>query len=531
MNMGDGPRLRGRRTRGGRAMQAIALLALILIAAPVTALAGEKTLLPEAADPFADVVPAAMDSARDAVDRLSSVAMVVTLDPAASTIGGEMTVDWRNPAPEPLSEVWFRLFPNAFYYGDGGLAVSDLAVDGEAVRGELTLDDTALRVPLPRPVAPGARAELTLTFTTTVPADSKGSYGIFTHDTGNGSWVLADWHPILAVWEEDGGWELPEVTSFGDPTYAPAVFYDVQIAAPADLTVATSGIAVAEQTGNDGTITRRYIAGPARDFALVADDDQTPQTATTGETEIQLWTAPDGDAVTNEKTLEIAAAALRYYDETFGPYPAREIDLVETDPAGALGIAWTGLIFLDGPSLLGTYGEYDPEGLAAVVGHEVSHLWWGIQVGGDSNAHGFIQEGLATVSSILFLEEYLGPEAAAAELDAWVIGPARDLLDEGDAIVDLPLAEGQNEGIRSDATYGKGSLGFFAIRKEIGAEAFAAGLREAASRYAWDEMTPEQLRGAFASASGKDLDALWSHWFDEAAMTRDEIDAIATSFG
>ena len=42
-----------------------------------------------------------------------------------------------------------------------------------------------------------------MTFTTTVPADSTGSYGIFTRDTRNGSWVLADWYPILAVWERE----------------------------------------------------------------------------------------------------------------------------------------------------------------------------------------------------------------------------------------------------------------------------------------------------------------------------------------
>jgi aminopeptidase N len=49
--------------------------------------------------------------------------------------------------------------------------------------------------------------------------------------------------------------------------------------------------------------------------------------------------------------------------------------------------------------------------------------------------------------------------------------------------------------------------------------------------YAWGEMTPEDLRAAFERASGRDLDALWSHWFDEAAMTQEEIEEIAASFG
>ena len=151
-------------------------------------------------------------------------------------------------------------------------------------------------------------------------------------------------------------------------------------------------------------------------------------------------------------------------------------------------------------------------------------------MGGDSNKHGYIQEGLATVSSILYLNDTLGAEVVGAELDAWVTGPALDLLQAGDAIVDVPIAEGDDEALRSAATYGKGSLGFLAIRQEIGAAAFTAALRDIATRYAWGEMTPEQLREAFERASDRDLDDLWRHWFDEAVMTRDEIEKIAGAF-
>jgi aminopeptidase N len=165
-----------------------------------------------------------------------------------------------------------------------------------------------------------------------------------------------------------------------------------------------------------------------------------------------------------------------------------------------------------------------------VVAHEVAHLWWGILVGGDSNKHPFIQEGLATVSSILYLDETLGPEVAAAELDAWVTGPAFDLLAAGDAVVDMPVTEDMDPNIWSAAAYGKGSLGFLAIRQEIGPDAFEAALYDVVARYTWGEMTPVDLRVAFERASEQDLDALWSHWFDEAAMTQEEIEVIAGSF-
>jgi hypothetical protein len=279
-------------------------LALSVPVAPPTSLAARETATaPGVTDPFVDVLPESLTAAERAADKLSAISMDVAFDPDLGTIGGEMTVTWRNPASETLADVWFRLFPNAFYYGEGSLVVTDLTVNGAQVTQQLTLDDTALGVTLPSPVAPGESAVIALSFTTSVPADTTGSYGIFNRDTGNGSWVLADWYPVLAVYEDDAGWVLPEATSFGDPTYAPSAFYDVQVKAPDDLEVVGTGIIVAE-TKENGTITRSFVAGPARDFVMVADDDFAPISLDVDGTLLTLWTAPDLDPAIAEQTLD-----------------------------------------------------------------------------------------------------------------------------------------------------------------------------------------------------------------------------------
>jgi aminopeptidase N len=478
---------------------------------------------------LADVPAALLPEAERALRELSVVEVTATLDPAQSTVSGEMTVTWRNSIAESQREVWFRLFPNASYYGEGGMTVAEVTVDGSPVTPELALDDTALRVPLPAPVAPGGTAQIAMRFVATVPVNSTGSYGIFTHDTQAGLWVLADWHPLLAVVEPDGQWALPPVTSFGDPTYAPGAFYDVTLTAPENLLVASSGITV-ETTTTGGQTTRRTIAGPARDFVMVAAEQAVPLRQQVGDTQVTLWTAPDLDPAVAVRTLEIAADVLRNYQARWGAYPLRDLELVQVNPSGALGIAWTGLLFLDGPSLLEGYGERNDDGLAAVIAHEVSHLWWGVQVGGDSNEYGYIPEALATVSALLYIDDAFGPEAAREELNAWAIEPSRRLLRDGDAIVNLPVSDDQDASIRYASLYGKGTLGFLAIREAIGAEAFDAALRQISSQYAWKEMTPDELRAAFEEVSGQDLQGLWARWFDEAAMAEGEIDFLASIF-
>ncbi|MFN8662078.1 MAG: M1 family metallopeptidase [Thermomicrobiales bacterium] len=478
---------------------------------------------------LSDVPAALIPDAQQALRDLSVVQINATLDPAQSTISGEMAVTWRNPVTVPLGEVWFRLFPNATYYGEGGMTVRNVTVDGTPVTPELALDDTALRVPLPAPVDAGGSVQITMQFAATVPTDSTGSYGIFTHDTQAGLWVLADWHPLLAVYEPEDGWSLPAVTSFGDPTYAPGAFYDVTVTAPENLLVASSGISVQTAT-TDGQTTRRTIAGPARDFVMVAAERVIPVRKDVGGTQVTLWTAPDLDPSVAARTLEIAGDVLRNYQARWGTYPLRELELIQVNPSGALGIAWTGLLFLDGPTLLEGYGERNDDGLAAVIAHEVSHLWWGVLVGGDSNEYGYIPEALATVSALLYIDDAFGSEVAREELNAWAIEPARRLLRDGDAIVNLPVSDDQDASTRYAALYGKGTLGFLAIREAIGAEAFDATLRQISRQYAWREMTPAQLQAAFEQVSGQDLQALWAHWFDEATMTESEIDTLAAAF-
>ena len=146
----------------------------------------------------------ALAPAERAADELSAIRMDVALDPATGAIGGEMSVIWRNPASQPLEDVWFRLFPNVFYYG--GSCRRRMSRDGAPVVPELALRHHLRAACLAGLGRPRESAELALTFTSTIPVDSTGSYGIFSRDTRNGSWVLADWYPILAVWEEGDGW-------------------------------------------------------------------------------------------------------------------------------------------------------------------------------------------------------------------------------------------------------------------------------------------------------------------------------------
>jgi len=458
-------------------------------------------------------------------DEIGTYEIAATLDAGTNTVRGEERVGFVNRTGTALSEVWFRLYPNAAYYGEGGLTIDGPRVGGAEVATELAVEETALRVPLPDVLSPGASVEIDLAFTATVPVDSAGSYGIFKRDTIDGTWILADWYPIVAGYDEDSGWELDAPTSFGDPTFGESALYDVELTAPDDLRVVTSGRRVAEEAVGEGTVRRRFVAGPARDFTLVADDDYV---ATAGEVDgvaVRVYAEPGFEAA-GLLALEVALRALRVYGERFGEYPFGELDLVQTRlVAGTLGVSWAGIVFLDGPLVMGGCGARARGACEVVVGQEVGHQWWGGGVGANSNDHTFMVEGLTEYLAVAYVGWTAGEEAEAAALEGSVARRTRVLLEVGDGVADLPIAEGQDRRQRTAIFYGKAALGFHAIRNEIGDEAFFGGLRAYADEYRFEIAEPEDLRGAFEAASGRDLTEVWRHWFEAAELTAAEIEA------
>jgi hypothetical protein len=507
-------------------LHAAALAVAILLAVP--GLIAPAGAAPPLIDPWAEVLPALRDEVEEATrDRLSSYRIAVSVDEDTGTIGGEMTVDFRNDAGVPLGEIWFRLFPNIPYYDEGGTLIGGVTVDGAPAATTLDLDDSALRVDLPLPLPPGGRTEVQMAFTTTVPLGSTGSYGIFQRDPVHDTWVLADWHPVLAVYDRGVGWNLAPATLAGDPTYAASAMFDVRIEAPAGWAVVASGVEVGASPTAPGRVERQIIAGPAREFTVALDDDWTATVVRRGGVTITAWTEPDATNPDHARlAAESAADALDALGERLAPYPFRELDLVDVPLDGALAVSWSGLIFLDSDAMLGRYAGYETHAFETVIAHEVAHLWWGASVGSDSNTHPFMNEGLATVSSIEALRWQQHPGATDA-LKRWVLDPASRLVGRGDAIVDLPAGAAGDPSMRSWATYAKAALGFLAIRAEIGEEAFWGGLDAISRDKQFGIMTPDDLRAAFEAASGHSLGGLWRRWFDETHLTEAEIAAVA----
>lgn len=515
------PMPRASKIRARRAIVSV-LLAVLL----VTNAALHCRFAVAAPESYLGVVPGLRDEIRQETGgRLSSYHMEVRLDPAASTLAGRLRLRFVNAFDQALSDLAFRLYPNASYYDEGALRVRDARVGSEAVQPVYEADDTVMRLPLPSPLQPGEQVTILLRFETVIPLDSHGTYGVFTRDSQRGTWVLADWYPIVAGYEPGRGWRVDPPTDLGDPTFSQAALYDVEVTTPPDLTVVATGGDVAETITGNAT-TRRFVSGPAREFTLVLDDDFIASSVTVSDTRVTVYRNPDSDASRAELALDAASRALAAYASRYGPYPYTELDVVETELAGALGVSWAGVIFLDSSELLAQppVSDLDTQRFVFTVAHEVGHQWWGGTVGVNSNDYPFLVEGLTNYLAIICLADMLGRDAAHQQLRQQIVQPYLAAIEQyGDGVANRPATAPQDGPPNGVLIYGKAALGFLAIQMELGDDAFFAALRDLAQQRAFDVTTPAEVRQFFERSAGRSLAATWRFWFDAAGATPDDV--------
>ena len=465
--------------------------------APGAKIAPEELALQQQA-----MIPAARgDIAR--LGDLNQYQISVTIDPQALTLTASERVIYTNRATVPLNELYFATFPNAPANG-GNLRVSRATVDGQERPTSLEVSDTALKLPLAQPLAPGRTTVVTLDFVTEVPRDSQGGYAVINY--ARGVLALASWYPILRVYEA-GGWHKDLAPPWGDQVFSETALYAVDITAPKSWVVVASGSVVGQKANADGTVTQSYRTGPMRDFYIIASEQFQKLSAQVGETTINSYYLP-ADKTYGEQTLQFAKDAFRTFSQRFGTYPFAEFDVVESATMAG-GIEYPGLVIITDRYYNSTA---QPGRLEFVVVHEVAHQWWYSLVGNDQVRQPWVDEALANYSAIVYFEAIRGNGYASSVLQQVLRAPYEAAVRNGqDAVVDQPVSAftSQNYG---PIVYDKGALFFDALRQKVGDDVFFKIMQEYFRQYQYKIADGPGFLRLAEQVSGQDLKALYKEW-------------------
>lgn len=478
-------------------------------ASPTGVATGPATEKPEPFDPLAGLGRAWDDrrifeaglitGEQDVLNQLEGATvyhMTVAIAEALTSLSAAQAIWYTNGADVPLNEIYFRLFPNL---AGGSIVVNDVRVDGRLVEPAFELEESAMRVPLTRPLAPGEQVQISMTFEVGVPTETGGNYGQFIFE--NDILTLAHFYPILAVYDDEG-WNLEIPPPAGDMVYAESSFYVVEVRAPVSLKMAASGIAVSRHTtASEQTVL--YAAGPARDFYLAGSERYQVATATVDEITINSYVLPEYEEAST-LALTYAIAALESLGQRFGPYPYTEFDILST-PTLALGIEYPGIVVLTE----GLYQVEETTALESTTVHEVAHQWFYAVVGNDQLDEPWLDESLAQYATALYFGDRYGQNSEERVFQSFASRWGR--AGQSDIPIGLPVAA-YTPLEYGAIVYGRGPIFVRTLAETMGQDSFMGFMQDYYQQFKWDIARTESFKDLAEIHCDCDLTLLFQEW-------------------
>lgn len=496
--------------------------------------------------------------------------IAATLDTAAKTLRGQLTLRYTNNSPDTLFYLWLQTEQNAFKanslnsyifppdsrFGAKNFAGGDViehldqllggAARAPARRVKLQVRDneTTTRVELAEPLAPGKTATIDIAWHFLIPehgADRMGRDGAL--------YELAQWYPRMAVYDDVRGWNTEPYLGQGE-FYLDYGDYNLAITLPAGYIVAATGalqnaaevltateiarlaqaarsetpvriVTAAEltsgaaRTRRTGTMTWRFAAKNVRDAVWAGSPDfQWDASSYKG---IMAYAYYRPSAAFNwEDAADQARMSIMEYSERWFPYPWPQISAVEGPISG-----------MEYPMVAMENVSRDKPDLYNVVTHEIGHMWFPMLVGSNERLYMWQDEGFNTFINT-FSEARRYPKNGDQMARA---------LDEREQIemlmrmgVDQPMLIGPDRidpQLLGYSAYVKPSVGLQLLRQEIlGPAAFDDAFRGYIKRWAFKHPTPADFFRSMEDAAGRRLDWFWRGWFVENARFDQGVESV-----
>ncbi len=292
------------------------------------------------------------------------------------------------------------------------------------------------------------------------------------------------------------------VNEYGINRYAATM----RITVPSDETVIASGKPSAPIRSVDRVT-----------YTFQFDQKSFPGTVLAGKYVVQPATVVGADVTTYLKAGheqfaasygDTAGKILAFFSDKFGPLPSSHLSLVEIDDGTVGGYSAPGLVALAsrGFSTPVNYG---------LLAHEVSHQWWRCLVSPASRDDAFLDEGLATYSAALYVEEASGDAAFEDTMHQIEVGA---LTHEDVAPIAQASRLHEFTPEYDSVAFKKGAMVFHMLRWVVGDDAFLKTLRTMTQQYAWKSISTGELRKLAEKISNQELTYFFAQWVDSTGV-------------
>ncbi len=501
----------------------------------------------------------------------------ITLDDDNARIYGTETITYHNNAKESLDYLWIQLDQNinakdsqsplarndkmsssisasAFSRTyleekfDGGFKI-DYVKDTQGKVLPYTVNHTMMRIDLDTPLKHGEKYSFSIKYWYNInnymEVGGRSGYEHF-KDDGNNLYVIAQFHPRMAVYNDVEGWQNMQFWGGGEFAL-PFGNYDVSITVPADHFLDATGslqnreevytkeqlkryklaeksfdspvviITQAEATEiekgrSKKTKTWKFRAENVRDFGISTSrkfisDAMAVKINDKVVMAVSLY-PKEGNPLWEKYSTRAVAHTLKSYSSFTFDYPYPKAISVNAQDQGMEYpmICWN----FGRPEKDLTYSDNVKYGMLGVIIHEVGHNFFPMIVNSDERQWSWMDEGLNT-----FLQ-YLTEQTFDTNFPSRR-GPAKHIVPymSGDASGLEPIMS-NSENIKQfgNNAYGKPATALNILRNTVmGHELFDHAFRTYSKRWKFKHPTPEDFFRTMEDASSVDLDWFWRGWF------------------
>jgi hypothetical protein len=500
--------------------------------------------------------------------------MNIRLDENENHIYGDEKITYHNNSKDKLDYLWVQLdqnmradnsktpltkssglspylspkkFKTSYMKESNGFGFNIEKVESNGKPLSHFVNSTMMRIDLPKPLASGETFKFRIKWNYKVNNYIKdgGRSGYEDFPDGNNNYVIAQFFPRLAVYNNVEGWQNMQfwgrsefALEFGD--------YEVNLTVPADHIVDATGTLqnekdvltktqrkrfekarntfdnpvmivtqeeaeIAEKSRATNTKTWKFKAKRVRDFAFASSRKyiwDAMAVNINGKAIMAVSLYPkEGNPLWEEHSTRVVANTLEEYSKLTFDYPYSKAISVH---AKNQGMEYPMICFNYGrPDADGTYSDRVKNGMIGVITHEVGHNFFPMIVNSDERQWTWMDEGLNSFVEILAELDY-DPNFNTGNLPKDIVrymsgdqSNISPIMSQGDYVKQF----GPN-------AYTKPAAGLYMLRSTImGPELFDHAFRTYSKRWMFKHPTPADFFRSMEDASGMDLDWFWRGWF------------------
>ncbi|MFT7334379.1 MAG: hypothetical protein ACI9M1_000257 [Porticoccaceae bacterium] len=501
----------------------------------------------------------------------------IELDDKKAKLSGSETITYYNNSPDSLEYLWIQLDQNqASEYSESPLAESDkmdqtypastfankflekgldrgfnleYVKDANGKAMSYTVNHTMMRINLASPMKPNSRISFSIKWSYNINDYQKdgGRSGYeFFEKEGNRLYVIAQFYPRMAVYNDVEGWQNMQFWGSGEFAL-PFGDFDVNITVPADhvmeatgelmnrsevftpaqvkryelaqksfdkpVVIVTQAEAEASEKGfSDKKKTWKFSAKNVRDFGIATSrkfiyDAMAVQLSDKVVMAASVYPKEANPLWGETSTITVAHTLKSYSSHTFDyPYPKAVSVSAEDQGMEYPMICWN----FGRPDENGVTSEQVKNGMMGVVIHEVGHNFFPMIVNSDERQWTWMDEGLNSFMEFM-AEQELGTDFPSRR------GPAKNIVPymSGDQKFLEPIMSNSESIIQfGNNAYGKPATGLNILRETImGRELFDYAFKVYSNRWKFKHPTPEDFFRTMEDASAVDLDWFFRGWF------------------